>query len=67
MNYASKVTEDDAIGSVEGCWEVVKKAEGGMGMMLYNAYTYPAEVENIGNIGLRYGVYDHGRVYDVEG
>lgn len=51
MNYASKVTEDDAIGSVEGCWEVVKKAEGGMGMMLYNAYTYPAEVENIGNIG----------------
>ena len=51
MNYRGRVTEDDAIGSVEGCWNAVKNAKGGMGMMLYNAYTYPAEVENIGNIG----------------
>ena len=51
MNYRSRVTEDDAIGSLEGCWNVVKNAKGGMGLMLYNAYTYPAEVENIGNIG----------------
>lgn len=51
MNYGSRVTEDDAIGSVDGCYEVIKKTNGGVGMMLYNAYTYPAEVENIGNIG----------------
>lgn len=51
MNYRGRVTEDDAIGSLEGCWNVVKNAKDGMGMMLYNAYTYPAEVENIGNIG----------------
>ena len=51
MNYRSKVTEEDAIGSLEGCYEVIKKSNGGVGMMLYNAYTYPAEVENIGNIG----------------
>lgn len=51
MNYRSIVTEDDAIGSVEGCYDVVKKTDGGVGMMFYNAYTYPAEVENIGNIG----------------
>lgn len=51
MNYGSRVTEDDAIGSIEGCYDVVKKTKGGVGMMLYNAYTYPAEVENIGNIG----------------
>ncbi len=51
MNYASKVSEQDAIGSIEGCWDVVKSTEGGVGMMMYNAYTYAADVENIGNIG----------------
>ncbi|MDE5896798.1 MAG: hypothetical protein K2H43_03160, partial [Clostridia bacterium] len=51
MNYRGRVTEDDAISSLDGCWDAVKKAGNGAGLMLYNAYTYPAEVENIGNIG----------------
>ena len=51
MNYRSMVTEQDALDHINNFYELVKDTEGGAGMLLYSAYTYPASVEAIGNIG----------------
>ncbi len=51
MNFGGRCTEQMAINSILGCYDVVKKSNGGVGMLLYNAYTYPASTEALGNIG----------------
>lgn len=51
MSYASRTFEEDAIKHLDEFYNLIKNTEGGCGMALYAAFTYPWEIEAIGNIG----------------
>lgn len=51
MSYKGYTTEDDALKHVNEFYKLIKSTKGGVGMMLYGAYTIPYDREPLGNIG----------------
>lgn len=52
MNYRGDKDEAYAIRHLQGCYELLKKEKNPGGLFCYTYYTFPSEVEDLGNIGL---------------
>ncbi len=52
MNYRGDKDEQHCLEHLHGCYELLKKEENPGGLMCFTYYTFPAEVEALGNIGL---------------
>lgn len=51
MFYVLRSTEDQCIEHIEKFYELMKKTDGGCGMLLYTANTFSWDLEQLGNIG----------------
>lgn len=52
MNYRGDKTEEHCLTHLEKCYETLKQAENPGGLMCFTYYTFSAEEEDLGNIGL---------------
>ena len=52
MNYRGNVTEEHCLEHLNNCYEVLKKQKNPGGLMCFTYYTFKAEEEDLGNIGL---------------
>lgn len=52
MNYRGDKTEDYCIEHLNGCYETLKKMPNRGGLMCFTYYTFPPDVEDLGNVGL---------------
>lgn len=52
MNYRGDKTEDHCLKHLEGCYDLLNKEKNPGGLMCFTYYTFPREVEALGNIGL---------------
>lgn len=52
MNYRGDKDEQHCLDHLNGCYELLKKEKNPGGLMCFTFYTFPAEVEALGNIGL---------------
>ncbi len=52
MNYRGDKDEQHCLDHLRGCYELLKKEKNPGGLMCFTYYTFPREVEALGNIGL---------------
>lgn len=52
MNYRGDKDEKHCIDHLNGCYELLKKENNPGGLMCFTYYTFPSEIEDLGNIGL---------------
>ncbi|MHB1453854.1 MAG: hypothetical protein ACYCYM_07880 [Saccharofermentanales bacterium] len=52
MNYLGNKTQQYAIDHLDGMYYLLKQEENPGGLMCFTYYTFPGEVENLGNVGL---------------
>ena len=54
MNYRGDKTEEHCLEHLQKCYEMLSKFEPKGGLMCYTSYTFPADVEALGNVGIDY-------------
>lgn len=52
MNYRGNYKEEDALDHLEHCYEILKSYPNPGGLMCYTYYTFPSDLEALGNVGL---------------
>lgn len=52
MNYRGDYKEEYAIEHLNNCYDIIKNIKNPGGLMCYTYYTFPSDVEDLGNIGL---------------
>lgn len=52
MNYRGDKDEQHCIDHLNGCYELLKTEKNPGGLMCFTYYTFPSEIEDLGNVGL---------------